>query len=369
MVNYVTSSKPFPEVSEVMGKINEYMQWGNKKSLNDHEIHLFMRDQYNNCRRALEMASSLHEIDIMGPILYSGHWKKIKKWTKRIIRRMVAWYAHALTVQQNQFNVKTVETLLEQQRLMSLLIKENGKLKEKVNRVLEEILPGNSFGDQWHLEFADKFRGSKELTCERYKRYVSFFEGKRHVVDLGCGRGEFLELLTGHGIRCMGVDINREMLKEAKKKGLKVKEYDCVEYLGSLGNQSVDGIFAGQLLEHLSINKRQRLLELAYEKLSGGGVLVIETMNPLTLGIFCDSFYLDVTHSAPAHPLTLRFMAEQIGFRVEPPCFSDEFPEGCRFQITPDMGEGTKKAFERLNGLMFGAQKYHLVCVKGEKDA
>lgn len=369
MIHYITSNKQYSELSEIMEKINDYIRWGNRKSLSDDLIKVRLQDQYNNCRRALENVASFHEIDVQKQILSSGPLKIIKKWTKKTIRKMILWYVQDMAEQQTQFNVKSVETFIEQQNLLELLLKENMESKENFVNLSHDVHPEDAVTDRWNEAFLYEYCGSKEQMRDRHLNYLKYFKGKKRVVDLRCGKGEFLELLTEQGIRCVGIDKNKKALEEALKKKLKVKKYGCTEYLNSLKNESVDGIFACQVLERLSVNQRIQLLELAYEKLSFGGIFVFESENPLALGVFNDFLHMDPLRFAPVHPNTLKFIALHVGFRVQEICYIDECSKECKFEITSDMSEGVKEGFQKLNQLLYGAKKFYFVCVKGEEDA
>ena len=116
-----------------------------------------------------------------------------------------------------------------------------------------------------YFDFENYFRGSKDAIKENQKQYVPYFEGKKNVLDLGCGRGEFLELLKEHDIDATGVDFYEEYTDYCKGNGLKAVHGDAVEYLRQCDR--CGGIFAGQLAEHLSTEQLVQLCELAYEKL------------------------------------------------------------------------------------------------------
>ncbi len=366
MIDYITSNKQYSELREIMEKINDYIRWGNRKSLSDDLIKVRLQDQYNNCRRALETVASFHEIDVQKQILSSGPLKIIKKWTKKTIRKMIVWYLQDIAEQQTQFNVKSVETFIEQQNLLELLMRENMELKENFIKLSNDIHSEDAVTDQWNAAFSYEYCSSKE---QMQKRYLKYFKDKKRVVDLRCGRGEFIELLTKQGIHCVGIDKNKKVLEEALEKKLKVKNYDCIEYLSSLKKESMDGIFACQVLERLSVNQRIQLFELAYEKLSFGGIFVFESENPPALGVFNDSLYMDPFRFAPVHPNTLKFIALQTGFRLQEICYIDECSKDCKFEITSDMSEGVKAGFKKLNQLIYGAKKFYFVCIKGEDNA
>ena len=126
-------------------------------------------------------------------------------------------------------------------------------------------------------------------------------------MDIGCGRGEFLEILKEAGLPAVGVELNPEMVSTARKKGLDVLEEDGLEYLKGLPNLSLGGIFLSQVIEHLGPGILRELVRTAFFKLAPGGALIAETINPKCLTTFSGAFYLDLSHHNPIHPEAARF--------------------------------------------------------------
>ena len=164
------------------------------------------------------------------------------------------------------------------------------------------------------LRFAARFRGSEERVRELARFYVPHFAGCRGVVDLGCGRGEFLEVMKEAGIAARGVDLNREAVALCRAKGLDAEAADLFDHLAALADASIEGIFCGQVVEHLPPHRLPELVRLAAAKLARGGVLAIETPNPECLAIFATHFFLDPTHSRPIPSALLVFYLEECGF-------------------------------------------------------
>jgi SAM-dependent methyltransferase len=169
-----------------------------------------------------------------------------------------------------------------------------------------------------YVGFEDQFRGSRELIRARLESYLPIFAGASDVLDVGCGRGEFLELLAGAGVRARGIDLNHEMAELCRARGLDVSEADAVGYLQTLPDVSIGGLFAAQVVEHLQPDYLLAFLELAFQKLRPGGRLVLETLNPACWLAFFESYIRDLTHVWPLHPDTLRYLVQASGFaRVE----------------------------------------------------
>lgn len=163
--------------------------------------------------------------------------------------------------------------------------------------------------------FAERFRGTEEYVRERQRVYLPLFEKcKRAVLDVGCGRGEFLELMRETAIPARGIDTSAEMAALCRAKGLEVEAADVFASLPALEDGSLGGLFCAHVIEHLPPERVPDLLRLAAAKLGPGGVIAIETPNPECLAIFASHFYLDPTHVRPVPPLLLRFYLEEAGF-------------------------------------------------------
>ena len=165
-----------------------------------------------------------------------------------------------------------------------------------------------------YVGFEDQFRGSRDTIRARLESYLPFFAGTADVLDVGCGRGEFLELLAGAGIGARGIDSNHEMAEQCRARGLDVVEADAVSYLSGLEDGALGGLFAAQVVEHLPPDYLLRFLELAFHKVRPGGRIVLETLNPACWVAFFESYIRDITHAWPLHPETLKYLVLASGF-------------------------------------------------------
>jgi O-antigen chain-terminating methyltransferase len=186
--------------------------------------------------------------------------------------------------------------------------------------------------DYQYVAFEDRFRGSADDVREKLRQYLPIFAGASDVLDLGCGRGEFLALLGEAGIGARGVDSNAEMAALARERGLTVVHGDALTYLESLPDGSLGGVFAAQLVEHLQPAYLTRLLGAAYRKLRSGAPLVIETINPACWLAFFSSYLRDLTHAQPIHPETLQYLLQAHGFGRVTLQYSQPVPEHMKMQ-------------------------------------
>lgn len=179
---------------------------------------------------------------------------------------------------------------------------------------------GDGLLDAHYVALEDTFRGTREDIKERAEHYLATLADASAgnagglVVDLGCGRGEWLEVLTENGYASCGVDLNRVMIEDARALGLGVVESDAVAYLRGLDSDSVFAVTSMHLVEHIPYELLIRMLDEAYRVLQPGGVLILETPNPenLTVGSFW--FYMDPTHRNPIPPALLQWVVQGRGF-------------------------------------------------------
>jgi O-antigen chain-terminating methyltransferase len=220
--------------------------------------------------------------------------------------------------------------------------------------------------------FEDLYRGSDKEVRERQAEYLPLFEGQAPVLDVACGRGEFLALLREKGIEARGVDLDPDMVARCREQQLDVTRADAFEYLESLPDDSLGGIFSAQFVEHLPPPGYVRLVRLAHQKLRAGGVLVLETQNPECLATLSQSFFLDPTHAQPIPSGQLRFFMEEAGFtritirHVSPvqPLLPD-LPLWPESDASP-AAKAWNREVRRFNEKYFGYQDYALIGFKPE---
>ncbi|MEO7191121.1 MAG: class I SAM-dependent methyltransferase [Vicinamibacterales bacterium] len=221
-----------------------------------------------------------------------------------------------------------------------------------------------------YLGFENAFRGTPDEIGLRLASYVPIFEGLQDVLDIGCGRGEFLDLMRQHGVRGRGVDLNQAMVEEARARGLDATQGDALQYLSGLPDATLGGVFASQVVEHLQPEYLAKLLETAGHKTRPGGIIVLETINPTCWVAFFESFIRDLTHVRPLHPDTLQFLLRATGWsdvRIE---LQSPVPAAARLQeITaamqsPEVAEVVdvvNQNVQLLNGRLFGYQDYAVI--------
>lgn len=165
-----------------------------------------------------------------------------------------------------------------------------------------------------YVAFENVFRGDPQVIAERQQSYVDLFRGRQDVLDIGCGRGEFLKLLHGHGTWARGIDLNHEMVALCRADGLDVTEADALTYLRQCRDGELGGLIALQVVEHLPPDYLLELVDEAHRVLSPGSPILLETINVASWSAFFSSYLRDITHMRPLHPDTLRFLVDAAGF-------------------------------------------------------
>lgn len=174
--------------------------------------------------------------------------------------------------------------------------------------------------DNFYRALEERFRASREEILARLEVYRPFLSALRQVnprpkaFDIGCGRGEWLQLLTEEGLDARGVDLDDSMLAACHERGLQAQNQDALEALQALPDESLDLISAFHVVEHLTFDYLQAVLKEAQRTLSAQGLLILETPNAENLIVGTNNFYLDPTHERPVPAIFLEFLCQHSGF-------------------------------------------------------
>lgn len=301
------------------------------------------QDTLSDARDKLWDAEGNHHV---GLIFKSMEWR---------IDRLSAAYEDASSV------LKTFAHLRDQLgRLQSSLESRDLPTPALVDRILEPLEDGR------YLRFENRFRGPAEEIRRQQIAFLDDFPRGGHILDLGCGRGEFLELLVEKGFRAEGVDLNAEMVSSCRDKGLAAEQGDILENLAARPDASLDGVFSSQVIEHLSPAALRRLVELAYAKLRPGGRILLETVNPLSVFALVHIYFLDMTHRLPVHPQALQFLMEAAGFASVAVRWGHDL-RAEKLESLPPADEAAtilNRNVDRLNGLLFASPNYSVLGLK-----
>lgn len=230
-----------------------------------------------------------------------------------------------------------------------------------------------------YVAFEDVFRGSHGDIGERQRSYLRYFEGASDVLDVGCGRGEFLELLRERGVFARGIDTNTEMVARCAERGLSVSRADALAHLAALPDSTVGGIFSAQVVEHLEADYLVRLTQEMHRVLRPGGRVIVETINPTSWVAFFSAYLRDITHRHPLHPDTLEYLLRAAGFRDVQVTYRSPPPAASRLERVPvdralaatpagaalcELATAFNRNVDRLNDLAFADQDYAAIATR-----
>lgn len=220
--------------------------------------------------------------------------------------------------------------------------------------------------------FGELERGTREQVAARVAQYVPLFAGAEPVVDLGCGRGEFLELATEAGLAVYGVDDDAEAVVACHALGLKAEQEDVLDHLARLEDASVGGLMCTHLVEHLPADRLWPFFDEVFRVLAPGGTAVVETPNPSTLVTHLASFWRDPTHVRPVPAPAVWFAARRAGLMVADTLYGHHPEERLERSGLAHAENGEVRTLarhydavvERLNDLLLGPQDYAVVLRK-----
>ena len=273
------------------------------------------------------------------------------------IFKSMEWRVNDLAAAYKDVNLLMKKFLLLKEKLNELLstLKEN---KLPSPRLVEDVLL--PLEDWRYAGFENRYRGSEDEVKKQQENYLDFFRQENRVMDLGCGRGEFLTLLSEKGITAEGIDINEQMIDICREKGLNCSKADILDKLAESEEESLGGIFSSQVIEHMPPNYLKRVIELAFHKLAPSSYIVLETVNPTSVFALVQIFYLDLSHQKPIHPQALKFLLENAGFEDVEIKLSSELQQE-KLQEMPSADEGStilNRNVDKLNKLLYSAPNY-----------
>ena len=175
--------------------------------------------------------------------------------------------------------------------------------------------------NDFYYRFEQHFRGSREEIKRRQSVYLPILEPLKTIhspslaLDLGCGRGEWLELMTENGFSAQGIDLDDAMLQFCAEQGFAVRKSDALDYLRSVPDATLSVVTGFHIAEHLPFETLQRLIVEALRALVPAGILILETPNPENLMVGACNFYIDPTHRAPLPTHLLAYLGEDAGFK------------------------------------------------------
>jgi O-antigen chain-terminating methyltransferase len=227
--------------------------------------------------------------------------------------------------------------------------------------------------EQSYLSLEEKYRGAEADIAGRVSAYLPHLEGKGEILDLGCGRGEALEVFAANGLTVRGVDSSSEMVARCREKGLRADEGDLFPYLAGLEEAGLGAVVSFHVIEHLPAETLPMLCRLAWRALAPGGVLILETPSPLSMVMSARNFWIDPTHLRPVHPAHLEVTYREAGFEpvhrvdLHPFAEEDRLPEIDLESLPAEqraLADQVNRLRDLLDDLLFGHRDFAMIGIK-----
>jgi O-antigen chain-terminating methyltransferase len=275
---------------------------------------------------------------------------------RRGVMWLIQWWIRAIIDRQDRINKLVLRVLQDLDRRSQPRLEQRlAKLEEESRRRRQDESAGNL---HWEY-FAARFSGDPKTIYEQDRRFVDVFRGRTRVLDVGSGRGTFLELMRDEGIGAYGVDIDARLVELCREKGFEVYRVDAETHLRQLRDASIDGAFAAHFAEHIEPGALIEILRQFRLVLQPGSALVFATPNARTLTVGAHTFWTDPSHRRPIPPELFEFLLLVEGFvdvRVETYAASEET------QLNEDVDDPVMRENLRyLNDRLFGDRDYAVI--------
>jgi 2-polyprenyl-3-methyl-5-hydroxy-6-metoxy-1,4-benzoquinol methylase len=233
------------------------------------------------------------------------------------------------------------------------------RVRDAVNPIVPATAP-----DVLYRRLEDALRGGEAHVRADVAAYVNLAAAHQPALDVGCGRGEFLQMCREQGIAASGVDTNERSVSDLRQRGLDVSMAAVPECFASIGERSLGCVLAMHVVEHLPADALFALYRESARVLRDGGLLMIETPNAESMAVTASDFWRDPTHIAPRHPAALTVLAREHGFAVEEIRAVHELPEGTRIPILETDAPELQRVIHAVNDRLFAPQDLRLVLRK-----
>lgn len=367
--DYIEAQKNYN--ADTVRFLNEVSRYVDKR---DNYIFLELIRKIDSDLRLLD--EKLDELSNAQNVIYNNIDKKFEDYHTDNILKLIK----SVRLRDNniQVRINTLYTIVEGiEGIVSRLNDNNVNSQNKDVQVQKEGI-NNSKIDYRYLLLENRFRGSSSIVKERLKIYVDAIKDlniqNQNVVELGPGRGELLEMLKEKNINATGVELNDAMCDVLRDKKLNFVKSDALSYLETLSDDSVSCIIGIQIVEHLDIDYLIQLLNVSYRVLQKGGIIIFETVNPLSFYALSNNFTRDYTHKAPLHPEALAYMSKLSGFKVRDILKLSKVSDDIQLKslstnefMAPSVVELVQEYNDnilKLNDLLYGYQDYALIAKK-----
>jgi len=332
-----------------------------------------MRPFFRLLQRGLGIAGMGHDIQVLTNELDSAQ-QTIRGLTSLIEQRQQQMFDHVdiitkergETFQEAVVGIARTELVNESTYLREAIQREVTQLQRKIDAARASgpstsspasARPASSpaIDDALYTALEDAFRGDPIIIRARQQQYLPYIQNvvtqNAPLLDIGCGRGEWLHILKDSNLVATGIDTNAASVQECSAQDLNVSHADAITYLSNAKEKSLGAITLFQVLEHLPFATMVHLLRLALRALVPGGVLIAEVPNSETLSVGASTFWIDPTHERPLFPGLLKFLATEVGYTSVEGLYSSPLaPEPDFSELAPHVQEPLLAMHRQLNG-------------------
>ena len=348
-----------PVLQKLQKDLNELFQTDAQKEFNARTVHL-VNELLDYLRASTAQLSHL-----LG--LQMEYFRQITPWMDAKIHELRAEENHNVTFHVGDL-IQKLNDLKLQIASVERQIRKGSSPSIATTQTTESPKVEKDF--RYHT-FEQIFRESSDRLKESLRRYLPMFaDSPEPIVDLGCGRGEFLSLIQETGKSVYGIDFSELEIGRLKDAGYQAVSGDIQEYVRKLDPESIGGVFCAQVVEHLTPDSVYSILADAHRAMKPGSPIVIETVNPLSVFAYHHLFFKDPTHVFPVHPDTLAFMLRYTGFQdvqihwITPVPEQEKIPEPRKEDFSPAGYEYVKALGTRLNQLLYDSLEYYAVGIR-----
>ena len=274
---------------------------------------------------------------------------------RRVVIGLARWWIAAISDRQERINQLLTRAVIDLRDAPSPQFDERLARLERDWRHWREDEVAGSLESEF---FAARFSGDEPVIRRQSEAFVDLFARRKRVLDLGTGRGTFLELLRDNGIGGYGVDLDPKMTDEVRSRGLEAYTGDALEHLRSLGDASLDGLYSRHVAEHILPGELVAVLRECRRVLKPGSPIVFITPNPATLTVGAHTFWLDPSHRRPIPPELFSFYLEVEGYqRIE-----TRTSQPSETRLREDVPAGpARENVTLLNATLFGDRDYAVI--------
>ncbi len=235
------------------------------------------------------------------------------------------------------------------------------RLRDVTNPIVQSEARGPRPEDFLYRRLEEALRGSEKEVRDSLQPYVDYARSRQPVLDIGCGRGEFLAMCRETGIDVRGFDTNERSISDLKQRGFAAELSGVPACFDAVADRSIGSILASHVVEHLPVEILFAFFRQSARVLRAGGLLMIETPNAESLLVTAADFWRDPTHLAPRHPAALVLLGREYGFDVDELRAVHPFPDAARLPVSENDSPDVRRLAEAINERLFGPQDLRLV--------